>query len=274
VVLPVADVNPTRRRPVVTVLLVAANVLVFVALQPRGGCAEAAFLYRWAAVPVELLRFSPLTVGELGGSIGEACAARVGDKSVLLSALSAMFLHANWAHLGGNVLYLWVFGNNVEDRLGHLRFLAFYAVGGATATYVFALANPAATGPLLGASGAIAAVLGAYLVLYPRAAIVAWVPFPLYLLTPIVPGARMRSWFLIAALVTLPAWLTLGLWFVLQLLASSSPAADGGVAYVAHAAGFVAGIVLLLALDRRRRQRGREPVHRSRRDGPYTVYRD
>lgn len=271
-VLPVADVNPTRRRPILTILLIAANIAVFVLLQPRGGCPEASFLYRWAAIPVELLRFDALDPAELRAQLGEACAATVGEKSVLVSTLSAMFLHANWAHLGGNMLYLWVFGNNVEDRLGPVRYLAFYALGGIAGTYAFAVLNPGVAGPLLGASGAIAAVLGAYLILYPRAAIVAYVPFPLYLLTPIVPGARMRTWFLIAALVTLPAWLTLGLWFLLQLVASGSPAAGGGVAYAAHAGGFVAGIALVFVLDDVRRRRGRQPFHPSRRDGPYTVY--
>ncbi len=271
-VLPIADVNPTHRHPVLTILLIVANVAVFALVQPRGGCPELAFLYRWAAVPVELLRFDPLTSTELGGRIGAACAATVGPKTVVVSALSAMFLHANWAHLGGNMLYLWVFGNNVEDRLGHVRFLALYALGGLVATYAFALLNPSESGPLLGASGAIAAVLGAYLILYPRAAVIAYVPFPLYLLTPLIPGARMRNWFLIAALVTLPAWLVLGLWFVLQVVASSAPTAGSGVAYAAHAGGFVAGILLVLLLDDVRRRRGREPFHRGRREGPYTVY--
>jgi membrane associated rhomboid family serine protease len=261
VVLPIGDVNPTRRRAWLTFLLIAANVGVFVALQPRGGCAEAAFLYRWAAVPAELLSLQPLSSAELGTAIGDACARTVGDKSVPVSVLSAMFLHGNWAHLIGNMLYLWVFGNNVEDRLGHVRFLVFYVAGGAVATYAFALTEPAELGPLLGASGAIAAVLGAYLVLYPGATVLTYVPFPLYLLTPVVPGARMRTWLLIAAVVTVPAWLVLGLWFVLQVFASSSPAAGSGVAYVAHAAGFVAGIVLLLLLDDVRRHRGRQPFH-------------
>ena len=271
-VLPVGDVNPTHRRPIVTVLFLGANVAAFLLLQPKGGCAEASFLFRWAAIPHELLTFEALGPGELRAALGEACAATVGDKNVLVSAFSAMFLHANLLHLGGNMLYLWVFGNNVEDRLGHTRFVLFYLGGGLVATYVFAVLNPGTIVPLLGASGAIAAILGAYLVLYPRAAVMTYAPFPLYLIAPLVPGARIRGWFLLFAIVSLPAWLVLGLWFVLQVLASSNPAADGGVAYAAHTGGFIAGIVLLLFLDRYRRTHGREPFHRSRRDGPYTVY--
>lgn len=271
-VLPVGDVNPTHRRPYVTVLFLAGNIAAFLLLQPRGGCAEASFLFRWAAIPRELLTLEPLGPGQLRAALGDACAATVGDKNVLLSAFSAMFLHANLVHLAGNMLYLWVFGNNVEDRLGHTRFAVFYLGGGLVATYVFAVLNAGTIVPLLGASGAIAAVLGAYLVLYPRAAILTYAPFPLYLLAPVVPGARIRSWWLFFAIVTLPAWLVLGLWFVLQVLASSNPAADGGVAYAAHAGGFVAGIVLLLLLDDYRRRHGRQPFHRTRRSGPYTVY--
>lgn len=271
-VIPVGDVNPTRRIPFVTVLLIAANIAAFVLLQPRGGCAEASFLFRWAAIPTELLSFDALEPAQLRAALGEACAATVGDKNVLVSAFSAMFLHANLLHLGGNMLYLWVFGNNVEDRLGHVRFVLFYLGGGLVATYVFAVLNADTILPLLGASGAIAAVLGAYLVLYPRAAIMTYAPFPLYLLAVIIPGARIRGWFLLFAIVSLPAWLVLGLWFVLQVVSSSNPAADGGVAYAAHAGGFVAGIVLLLFLDDYRRRHGRQPFHRSRRDGPYVIY--
>lgn len=260
-VLPVGDVNPTRRLPFVTVGFLLANVAVYLLLQPQGRtCEAAAFLYEWAAIPRELLSFEQLGPGALSQQLGPACAATVGDKNVLVSAFTAMFLHANLAHLLFNMLYLWVFGNNVEDRLGHVRFILFYGAGGLAATYVFALLNAGTSQPLLGASGAVAAILGAYLVLYPRAGVHTYVPFPLYLLAAIVPGARVRAWLLVFAIVTLPAWLVLGLWFVLQVFSSSSPASDG-VAYTAHISGFVAGIVLLLFLDRRRQAHGRDPFH-------------
>lgn len=248
-VLPVGDVNPTRRTPVVTVAFILANVVVFLFLQPSsGGCAEVAFLYRWAAVPSELLSLQPLGAPELRQVIGP-CAAAVGTKSVLLSPLTAMFLHANLGHLFGNMLFLWVFGNNVEDRLGRARFVLFYAAGGIAATYAFAFLHAGELQPLLGASGAIAAILGAYLVMFPRARVHTYVPFPLYLLAAVIPGARLTGWFFIFAIVTLPAFLVLGLWFVLQLLSSASPVAGAGVAFEAHVAGFLAGVALTLFLD-------------------------
>lgn len=259
-VLPIGDVNPTRRRAYLTVTLTLINVGVFLLLQPRGGCPEQAFLFEWAAVPRELLSLRQLTDQQLASMIGEACAADVAEKSVPVSIVSAMFLHANLLHLGGNVLFLWVFGNNVEDRLGHLRFLLFYLAGGAAATYTFALTNAGSTAPLLGASGAVAAILGAYLVMYPRATVQAYAPFPLYLLTWVIPRARITAWFFFFAIVALPAWLVLGLWFVVQVLSAQSPVRDG-VAYTAHVGGFVAGILLVAVLDQRHRRRG-EPTYR------------
>ncbi len=255
-VLPVADDNPTRRRAFVTGALVIANIATYFLLEPTGGgCQELAFLWRWAAVPRELLSLTQLPDAVLSQTLGR-CAALVGQKSVIVSAFTAMFLHANLTHLLGNMLFLWVFGNNVEDRLGHGRFVVFYVVGGLVATYAFAVVNASAVTPLLGASGAIAAVLGAYLVLFPRARVHTYVPFPLYLLAPIVPGARIAGWFLIFAIVTLPAFVVLGLWFVLQVFSSSNPAAGEGVAYVAHVGGFLAGIVLVWLLADGRAARG------------------
>lgn len=259
-VLPVGDVNPTRRRAVVTGLLVLANLAVFVLLQaPRDGCDEIAFVYQFSVIPREVLGFAPLSPGELQALLGP-CTGAVDGKSVALSVLTAMFLHGNLGHLLGNLLFLWVFGNNVEDRLGRVRFVVFYLVGGAAATFAFAALNPGEITPLVGASGAIAAILGAYLLLFPRATVLTYVPFPLYLAAFVIPAARIRAWFLIFAIVTLPAWLVLGSWFVLQAFAARSTLSSG-VAYEAHVAGFVAGIVLLLVLDRRRSTRGQVPFH-------------
>jgi membrane associated rhomboid family serine protease len=260
VVLPVGDVNPTRRRAVVTFLLLLANVGVYALLQvPRDGCEEVVFVYLFSVVPRELLAFSQLGAGELDALLGP-CSTQVEGKSVALSVVTAMFLHGNLAHLLGNMLFLWVFGNNVEDRLGRVRYVIFYLAGGAAATLAFAALHPGETTPLLGASGAIAAILGAYLLLFPRATVLTYVPFPLYLAAFVIPAARIRAWFLIFAIVTVPAWLVLGGWFVLQALAARSPLSDA-VAYEAHVGGFVAGIVLLLLLDRRRTRRGQVPFH-------------
>jgi membrane associated rhomboid family serine protease len=251
VVIPVHDVNPVRRTPWVTYLLVAANVVVFlrtpvVPTSVTGDtslahlCQIQAFIERWGAVPRELIhdqmpRLVP-TGRAVVGPQGPGCL--LGhpsyDKSPPLSVLTAMFLHGSWIHLLGNMLFLWIFGNNVEDRLGKVRFLLFYLVCGYAAAYGFALADPESTTPLIGASGAIAGVLGGYLVLYPR----------------------VKVWGLVPALfflpLRLPAWVVLGMWFVLQAFYSAgygtSPA--GTVAYLAHVVGFVVGALLLLPLRR------------------------
>lgn len=259
-VLPVRDVNPTRRRPFVNWILLAANIGVFVLVQlPLSACEEVAFVLQWAAIPPELLSLQPLS-DEVVARVSGRCQVSLADKNVLLSAVTATFLHANLAHLAVNMLFLWVFGNNVEDRLGHVRFLLFYLAGGAASTLAFAVLNADALVPLIGASGAIAAILGAYLILFPRARVHAYVPFPLYLLALVLPGIRISSFWLIFAIVAMPAWVLLGGWFALQLVASGQTMATG-VAYEAHAAGFVAGVLLLLLLDRRRARHGQPTFH-------------
>ncbi|MDO0925187.1 rhomboid family intramembrane serine protease [Streptomyces sp. TG1A-8] len=244
-VIPVHDVNPVRRTPVVTYALIAACVLVFLVTPGTAGsaagggglaqlCHLQAFVDHYAAVPRELIHHrmpGVVPTGEVGvGPQGPGCV--VGppsyDKSPVLSVLTAMFLHGGWLHLLGNMLFLLVFGNNVEDRMGHVRFLLFYVVCGYAAGYGFALFNADSGEPLIGASGAIAGVLGAYLVLYPRARV--WVLVPFLVFLPL----------------RLPAWLVLGLWFVLQAVYSSGHGVSGGatVAYAAHVVGFVAGMLL------------------------------
>ncbi|HEX2029390.1 MAG TPA: rhomboid family intramembrane serine protease [Nitriliruptorales bacterium] len=264
-VLPVGDRNPTRRRPYVTVTLIAANVAVFMAYnlqlpEPQLTC----FIYRWAAVPAELFDLHPISPTQ--APVQPACLpAALAAKSVLLSTVTSMFLHGSLGHLLFNMLFLWIFGNNVEDDLGHGTYLLYYLVGGLVAVYAFALINTDTTVPLLGASGAIAAVLGGYLVLHPRARIHTYVPFPLYLLVGLLPRARISGWFLIFAIVDLPAWLVLSFWFVTQLTALAEATAGGeGVAYEAHIAGFVAGVVatlLLRATGSTAPPRRGQPVH-------------
>jgi membrane associated rhomboid family serine protease len=250
VVIPIHDVNPVRRVPVVTYALIVLNVVVFM-MQPIArssvsgdvdeaqACRQEAFYRHWGAIPKELLSNDALdeTVGGPGPEPETCLVVRPDyDKSPLLSTVTAMFLHGGWLHLLGNMLFLFVFGNNVEDRLGRLRFLLAYLAWGIVATYVFALPNAGSESVVIGASGAIAGVLGAYLVMFPRAKVLSLVPFLLFL--------PLR----------LPAWLVLGFWFVVQALFSGGAtiAEGGGVAYLAHVAGFVAGILWALAFGRRR----------------------
>jgi membrane associated rhomboid family serine protease len=256
--IPIHDDNPTHRPAVVTWTLIAINVVVFFispispldiggdANTPAGFCRQIAFFREWAAIPVELLENDPLDV-TAGPPSGDRCEPVRPDyqKVPALSVLTAMFLHGGLLHLAGNMLFLFVFGNNVEDRLGHLRYLLFYLACGYLATYGFALSDPSSDETLVGASGAIAGVLGAYLLLFPRARVTSLVPFLFFL-----P-------------VWLPAWVVLGSWFVLQWLyfQGAATAQGAGVAYLAHVVGFVAGVVLVIFLGglRTRRPPPRQP---------------
>jgi rhomboid family protein len=261
VVIPVHDVNPTRRTPWVTYLLIAINIGVFlftpaVSSSGVGGtnvsalCRQEAFYERYGAIPRELTTNHPLNEvpnGDVGvdpasGQLGCVISQPTYSKNPILSVLYAMFLHGGWLHLLGNMLFLWIFGNNVEDRLGRVRYLAFYLFTGYIAAYGYAAFNASSTAPLVGASGAIAGVLGAYLVLFPRARVWSLVPFLFF-----IP-------------LRLPAWLVLGFWFVLQWFYSSGLGVSegGSVAYVAHVIGFVVGGLLAWPL-RRRRPKGPEP---------------
>ncbi len=247
-VIPVADDNPTRRSAVVTMALVVLNIGVFL-LGPLGlgsaegsslqrACAQRAYFEQWGAIPAELTTNEALPTAT--GRAARDAVGRVGclvigppyEKRPLLSALTAMFLHGGWLHLAGNMLFLIVFGNNVEDRLGRLRYLLFYLACGAVATYAFAWSDPMSPTTLVGASGAIAGVLGAYLVLFPRVPVTTLVPF--LLLLPL----------------RLPAWAVLGVWFVIQWVYSNGTGVTEvtGVAYLAHVAGFITGAIIALLL--------------------------
>jgi membrane associated rhomboid family serine protease len=243
--IPIHDENPTRRTAVVTYTLIAINFAVFLlepashALisqpgSPAEQCRELAFFYRWAAIPRELTTNHQLAVAPGPPADATQCLAVPPnyDKIPFLSVLSSMFLHGGWLHLLGNMLFLWVFGNNVEDRLGRVRYLFFYLLCGYVAAYGFAFTQPNSRETLVGASGAIAGVLGAYIVLFPRARVTSLVPFLFFL------PARF------------PAWVVLGSWFVLQYLyfQGAGLAAGSNVAYFAHVAGFVAGVVLIILL--------------------------
>jgi membrane associated rhomboid family serine protease len=252
-VLPIHDRNPVRRTPIVTYSLIAINLIVF-ALEPvhhfhLGGygssnaslCDQYRFFDKYGAIPHELITGQVQPRDYVNGAGQIVCASDYPDKVPALSVLYAMFLHASWLHVLGNMLFLFVFGNNVEDRLGRIRYLLFYLASGYIATYGFALVFRDSHTVLVGASGAIAGVLGAYLWLWPRARVISLVPFLLFLPLP------------------LPAWLVLGSWFLLQWWYSIGglSAQGSGVAYLAHVIGVVFG--MLLALTLRRGSRGRPP---------------
>jgi membrane associated rhomboid family serine protease len=234
-VLPIRDDNPTSRRAIVTVLLIALNVGVFFLIQPSQTDPEATarFAFERAAIPCELTTGRPLTVPEVVGTangLGDQLCKTASeapaffpDKSLALSPLSSMFFHGSLIHLGGNILFLWIFGNNVEDRLGRWRYVLFYLAAGLVATAAHVAIQPHSTIPLIGASGAIAGVMGAYLVWYPTTRIVS----------------------LVAIFVTTISarWLLL-LWFVSQFFINP----NDGIAWGAHVGGFVFGALAAFAL--------------------------
>jgi membrane associated rhomboid family serine protease len=250
-VFPLKDNIPSHRTPIVTVGLIAACILVFWWQASLGAKAGTYAVYSYGFIPAVLFGDA-----ELPADVAVVPAAA--------TLLTSMFLHGSLMHLAGNMLYLWVFGNNIEDNLGHVRFLLFYLLCGVAAAFAQALPNPASEVPMIGASGAISGVLGAYLILYPHARVQVLIPFGFLFLHTIRAG-----------------WL-LGFWFVFQLVSGLfAPADGGGVAFWAHVGGFVAGMALILVMrDRRRRlwrgppTRGRSylpPVSpsRSRRRGPW-----
>jgi membrane associated rhomboid family serine protease len=217
--IPIGDRNPTRGFVFVNYLLLLANILVFVYELSLGERRLDAFINTWGVR-------SPEVIGLIGGQLDLA-------RPVLLKGLVSMFLHGGWLHIIFNMLFLWIFGDNVEDNFGSLAYLVFYLLSGYGAVLAQALLTPRADVPSIGASGAISGVLAAYLLLYPRASIRAILPIPILFLF---------SFFV-------PAWLMIIIWFGGQLLsgyASLTSAAEmtGGVAYGAHIGGFVAGFVL------------------------------
>ncbi len=225
--LPIRDVNPTRITPWVTLLLIAVCVGVFFGLQNQETEGEQIeFLYQRAAISCEILTGQPLTVAEIQNQecSGEPGQVLFPQKQPLMSMLTSMFLHGGLAHLLFNMWSLWIFGNNVEEAFGHLRYLLLYLVGGVVATLAFVFFNPFSTVPLVGASGAIAAALGAYAVLFPGHRIITFV-----------------GWFL----VPLPAIVFLAFWFVGQFGLGGT-----NVAWEAHVGGFVFGLVIALAFRR------------------------
>jgi membrane associated rhomboid family serine protease len=265
-VIPLKDDNPTRRTPVVTIVVLLACLWIYFGWQPTlrsddtrdvavpGGVvrfdAETAFTLEQAAIPCELVEGEPLSLDEIeatftsragtvpDGACGTGAASSpevFADKSVWLSVLTSMFLHGSLLHLGGNLLFLWIFANNIEDRLGHVRFALFYLLGGIAATATHVVLNLDSTVPIVGASGAIAAVMGAYLVWFPTA--------PVRTLVFIV---------VFATIVRVPAVALLGFWFISQFFTSP----NSGVAWAAHVGGFVFGVLVGLVVRTSGRVRG------------------
>ncbi len=225
--LPIGDVeDEVLDTPFVTFALLAANILVFVLLQPTIPAVQSI-----TQIPPEIKDFY---------DAWSVVPARISEGDNLISLLSAMFLHGGWLHLGSNMLYLWIFGDNVEHAFGHLRFLLFYLACGVAASAIQVAFLPSSTIWNLGASGAIAGVLAAYMILFPKA----WVNLLVIFFR--VSITRVRA-----------VWM-IGLWFVMQLisggselLASGNETGEGGVAYWAHVGGFLAGLVLVFLLGGR-----------------------
>jgi membrane associated rhomboid family serine protease len=262
-VIPIRDINPTSRTAWLTLAIIAANVVIFLFWEPTfaGRSRQQEFFFCNAQIAYEVSEQTTLARGgaearraiEESFGVGESEAAglqsvlgqRCPDKSWLASIFVSMFLHGGWFHLVGNMLFLWVFGNNVEDRLGRIGFLVFYVMGGLAATGLQLAFDPNSAVPNVGASGAIAAILASYLVLFPRARIHTLVIF-----------------FFITFL-ELPASFVLVAWFVLQLFSGVGEMGGqvgGGVAYWAHVGGFVFGIGVTWLFLRGRRRRVTRPV--------------
>ena len=232
--IPLKDDVPSRSFPLVTVALIVANVLVFLYEFSLGPHLES-FIRVWGATPAFFAQM--LGGAEVMNKNGEAVMPLVPP---FLTLFTSMFLHGGWLHLIGNMWYLWIFGDNVEDAMGKFRFIVFYLLAGVLSGLAQVVISPHSTIPALGASGAIAGVLGAYLILYPRASVLTIVPLGWYIQT-----------------VRLPVLLVLGLWFVIQLFygLASLPGAGqtGGVAFFAHIGGFVTGLVLVKLFQKRNR---------------------
>ncbi len=219
--IPLRDDNPTELRPVVTLVLIALNLACWVLVQGAGMDVERlqASVYAYGTIPCELTRACTLAQPGIGWA----------------ELLTSMFMHGGWEHILGNMLFLWVFGNNIEDSMGHTRFAVFYLVCGVAAGLAHVYLTPASQVPAVGASGAISGVMGAYVVLYPQARVQTWIP-PLFI-------------------VNIRAWFFLIYWFAFQLLAgvgSLGSGETGGVAVWAHVGGFVAGLVLIKVFENRR----------------------
>jgi len=239
--IPYRDDNPTLTTPVATIAIIALNVAVWILVQGMGAApALQRSVCELGLIPGDFLGRLPDGYSvNMGG--GLACV--ISPTRAWFTPLTSMFLHGGWLHLIGNMWFLWLFGNNVEDSMGRFRYVAFYLLCGLAAAFTQAFLNPSSAVPMVGASGAISGVMGAYVLLYPRVRVHV-------LLVLIIFFARIQ----------LPAWVMLGYWFLLQLLggAAALGSQEGGVAFWAHVGGFAAGAILIVLF------RDRELVARHR----------
>jgi membrane associated rhomboid family serine protease len=226
--IPLKDNNPTTHIPYVTILIIALNIAVFILqlISPQG---LQFYVYKMGAIPYEITHFKslPLVFTDSNEPLRRL--------SPPLTLIVSMFMHGGIFHLLFNMLYLWIFGNNVEDFLGPVRFVFFYLISGLGAALTHIMFNPNSNVPMIGASGAIAGILGAYLILYPHAHVLTFVFL-----------------FFFIRIIAIPAAFVLGLWFLIQVL---SIGGGGGTAWFAHIGGFLIGILLIKALTRRRKPR-------------------
>ncbi len=212
---PIRDHNPSGRTPYVTYALIALNIAVFLSYWPLFNDPRALnqFYYEWAMIP-----------------------RMVTEQGAYASLITSTFLHGGWMHLAGNMLFLWIFGDNIEDEMGHTRYLFFYLAAGLGAGLAHVLSAPESMVPTVGASGAIAGVMGGYLLLFPKAKV-----------------DILLFFVIIIRIIPIPAWIMLGIWFALQLFNGiGADPTTGGVAYWAHAGGFLIGILLTLPVFLRR----------------------
>ena len=230
---PLRDENPTEIFPIFTLLLIAANVAVWFYVQGAGmdpGTLQQA-VCTYGAIPSEITGQTRPLPPELR-EYGLVCPQ---GGITWVAILTSMFLHGGWLHLIGNMWFLWIFGNNIEDSMGHLRFVLFYVLTGIAAAAGHILSTPGSQVPIVGASGAISGIMGAYLVLYPRVRV-----YTLFIIIIII------------RVIPVPAWVMLGYWFLIQLLSGTATgAAEAGVAFWAHIGGFVAGVALIKPFERR-----------------------
>lgn len=222
--IPYKDDNPTSTFPFITIGIIVLNIIIFIweIISPAG---EKAIVYSYGAIPYSITTFE-----------------KAQPVHPFFTLFSSMFLHGGYFHLGGNMLYLWIFGNNIEDRLGHLRFLTFYIFSGIVAAYSHAITEPNSTIPMIGASGAVSGILGAYILLFPH--------------------ARVHTLIFLGFFVTtikVPALIVIGFWAIIQLingLISKGLLNQGGVAWFAHLGGFLIGLLTIKLWLPKRRFRG------------------
>lgn len=225
--IPIRDDNPTLRAPIVTIVIIFLNVIAWILIQGAGNAETMAnSVCVLGVIPGEI---TGLAVGK-SVALGEEVRCVINEKPAWYTLVTAMFMHGGWFHLIGNMWFLWIFGNNVEDSMGRFRFIVFYLLTGIAAAATHIYLSPDSAIPMVGASGAIGGVMGAYVILYPRVPVHLLIIFGFYITT-----------------IAVPAFLMLGYWFLMQLLGGLPQfgGAEAGVAFWAHVGGFVAGVVLI-----------------------------